>query len=222
MSLRAVLLGIVIALAAPAARAEVLVFAAASLKEPLDAIAAQFDGVVVSYGGSGTLARQVSLGAPADIVLLANSEWMDVLVSGQHVDNESVVEFASNRLVLIGQKGTAPLVLESFSLMNALGDGRIAVGLTQAVPAGIYAKAGLVARGQTPLGIVYRTDTRVSDAIVELAEFPLASHPPIQYRGALIDAENDEASSVLAFLTSEEGQLAIASFGFLPPLDAVQ
>jgi molybdate transport system substrate-binding protein len=247
MNLRAVLLGIVITLAAPAARAEVLVFAAASLKEPLDAIAAQFDDVVVSYGGSGTLARQVSLGAPADIVLLANSEWMDVLVSGQHVDNESVVEFASNRLVIIGQNGAEPLVLESVSLMNALGDGRIAVGLTQAVPAGIYAKAGLqslglwdatkdrlaevdsvrsalalVARGQTPLGIVYRTDTRISDAIVELAEFPLASHPPIQYRGALIDAENDEASSVLAFLTSEEGQLAFASFGFLPPLDAVQ
>ncbi|MEO0905476.1 MAG: substrate-binding domain-containing protein, partial [Pseudomonadota bacterium] len=59
-------------LAVPTARADVLVFAAASLKEPLDQIAAQFEGVVVSYGGSGTLARQASLGAPADIVLLAN------------------------------------------------------------------------------------------------------------------------------------------------------
>jgi molybdate transport system substrate-binding protein len=80
----------------------------------------------------------------------------------------------------------------------------------------------LVARGQTPLGIVYRTDTRISDAVVELAEFPLASHPQIRYQGALIDPENDEASSVLTFLTGEHGQAAFASFGFLPPLDAVQ
>jgi len=247
MNLRAFLFGIIITLAAPAARAEVLIFAAASLKEPLDTIAARFDGVVVSYSGSGTVARQVSLGAPADIVLLANTNWMDVLVEGRHVAGYSVVDFASNRLVLIGQIGAEPITLQIAPLLDALGEGRIAVGLTEAVPAGIYAKAGLqslglwdvtkdrlaevdsvrsalalVARGQTPLGIVYRTDTRISDAVVKLAEFPLASHPPIRYQGALIDPENDEASSILAFLTSEEGQAAFASFGFLPPLYVAQ
>jgi molybdate transport system substrate-binding protein len=247
MNLRAVLFGIIFTLAAPAARAEVLIFAAASLKEPLDKIAVRFDGVVVSYGGSGALARQVSLGAPADIVLLANTDWMDVLVLGQHVDSESVVDFASNRLVLIGQKGAEPIALQIASLLDALGDGRIAVGLTEAVPAGIYAKAGLqslglwdvtkdrlaevdsvrsalalVARRQTPLGIVYRTDTRISEAVVEIAEFPLASHAPIRYQAALTDSENSEAGSVLAFLTGDEGQAVFAASGFLPPLDAAQ
>jgi len=80
----------------------------------------------------------------------------------------------------------------------------------------------LVARGQTPLGIVYRTDTRISEAVVETAEFPLASHPPIRYQAALTDPENSEASSVLAFLTVDEGQAVFAANGFLPPLDAAQ
>lgn len=234
-------------LAAPAARAEVLIFAAASLKEPLDAIAARFEDVVVSYGGSGTLARQVSLGAPADIVLLANTDWMDVLVSEQHVDAQTVVDFASNRLVLIGQKGVAPVMLAPEPMAQALGNGRIAIGLTEAVPAGIYGKAALqsmglwgttkdrlaevdnvrsalalVARGQTPLGIVYRSDTRISAEVIELAAFPAQSHPPIRYQGATTQAAKEEARAVLAFLTSEEGQAILAASGFLPPRGAAE
>ena len=247
MNLRTLLFGLALALAAPTARAEVLVFAAASLKGPMDQIAAQFDDVVVSYGGSGTLARQVSLGAPADLVLLANTDWMDVLIEGAHVDNGTVVDFASNRLVLIGPKGATPVALQADALRLALGEGRLAVGLTQAVPAGIYAKAALqslglwdaaqdrlaevdnvraalalVARGQTPLGIVYRTDTRVSDAVVELAAFPVQSHPPIRYLGALTKTGNADAQAVLDYLNSPEGQAILAEAGFLPPPDVAQ
>ena len=123
-------MSLILMLAAPAARAEVVIFAAASLKEPLDQIAAEFDDVVVSYGGSGTLARQVSLGAPADIVLLANTDWMDVLVDGGHVDGATVVDFASNRLVLVGAQGAVPVTLEADAITGALGEGRLAVGLT--------------------------------------------------------------------------------------------
>lgn len=247
MILRASLLAITTLVSASAARAEVLVFAAASLKEPLDQIAAQFDDVVVSYGGSGTLARQVSFGAPADLVLLANTAWMDALVEGAHVRPDSVVAFASNELVLIGQKGAAPVALEPEAMLAALGTGRLAVGLTEAVPAGIYAMAAmrslglwdalddrlaevdnvraalaLVARGQAPLGIVYQTDTRVSEAVAKLAAFPAESHPPIQYLGAVTARAEPSAPDVLDFIVSAEGQAIFAASGFLPPAKVLQ
>jgi molybdate transport system substrate-binding protein len=248
MTLRSILLAFSICTAAaPAARAEVLVFAAASLKEPLDRMGANFDDVVVSYGGSGTLARQVSLGAPADVVLLANADWMDVLVDEGHVLPDSVTDVASNRLVVIGQTGVAPFALDAASLNVALGDGRIAVGLTNAVPAGIYAKAALqelglwsevadhlaevdsvrsalalVARGQAPLGIVYQTDVRVSDAVVQLAVFPNDSHPPIRYLAALTSGASAEAAAFLTYISGEEGQSILADAGFLAPLEDPQ
>lgn len=239
----ATILAVILSLAAPALRADVLVFAAASLKEPLDRMAARFDGVVVSYGGSGTLARQVSLGAPADIVLLANDVWMETLIDGEHVVVQTVADFASNALVLIGVDGMKPLPLESEALDIALGDGRIAIGLTKAVPAGIYARAalqslglweafqhrlaevdnvrsalGLVIRGQTPLGIVYATDARISDAVVAVAIFPKESHPPIRYTGALTDDGNPEARAFLTYIAGPEGQAILAEAGFLPPV----
>jgi molybdate transport system substrate-binding protein len=247
MILRAFHLSIVLLLASGPVRADVLIFAAASLKEPVDQIAARFDDVVVSYGGSGTLARQISLGAPADIVLLANTDWMNVLVDGDHVVPESVAAFASNRLVLIGGQGASAVALEPAPLLAALGDGRIAVGLTEAVPAGIYAKSGLqslglwelsqdrlaevenvraalmlVARGQAPLGVVYQTDMAISDAVSTLAVFPSDSHPPIRYLGALTGRMNANATTVLDFILSPEGQSIFAVSGFLPPAEIMQ
>ncbi|HEV8035615.1 molybdate ABC transporter substrate-binding protein [Yoonia sp.] len=244
MRLHALIIGIYLTLAAPAARAEVLIFAAASLKEPMDRIAAQFDGVVVSYGGSGTMARQVSFGAPADIVLLANTDWMDVLVAGDHVQAESVFDFASNRLVMIGPEGAAPVPLTSEAILDALGAGRMAVGLTQAVPAGIYAKAALqslglwevtqgklaeadnvhaalalVARGQAPLGIVYQSDTRITKDVTQVALFPADSHPPIRYVGALTNNADVAAQDVLTYLRGPQGQAILAEAGLLPPVD---
>ncbi len=240
-------LAFVFAFFAQVAWAEVLVFAAASLKEPLDRIAAQFGDVVVSYGGSGTLARQVSLGAPADVVLLANVAWMDVLVDGKHVQPASTVDFASNRLVVIGPAGAGPLALDPITLDQDLGTGRIAVGLTEAVPAGIYAKAALrslglwdavrdhlaevdsvrsaltlVIRGQVPLGVVYQTDVRISDAITQRAVFPSESHPPIRYVGAVAHGADPEAEAFLSYMTATEGQAILAEAGFLPPLDSPQ
>lgn len=244
MTLRALLIGIIFTLTAPPLRAEVLIFAAASLKEPVDRIAAQFDDVVVSYGGSGTMARQITFGAPADIVLLANTDWMDVLVAGGHVQADSVVDFASNRLVMIGRAGAAPVTLTPDAVLGALGSGRIAVGLTEAVPSGIYAKAALqslglwdatadklaevdnvraalalVARGQVPLGIVYQSDTRITGDVVEVALFPAESHPPIRYVAALSNHADTQAQAVLAYLHGPEGQTILAAAGLLPPVD---
>ena len=98
-------------LAGPALGDPVVVFAAASLKGPLDLIAAEADDVVVSYGGSGAIARQILQGAPADLVLLANIDWMDVLTTADVV--EEADDFASNTLVLIG---AAPATVELANL----------------------------------------------------------------------------------------------------------
>ena len=125
------------AIAPIAARADLLVFAAASLKEPLDRIAADYGDVTVSYGGSGALARQVMLGAPADVVLLANETWMEALAEAGAVRADGVREFASNRLVMIGAKGSGALPLEAAAIDARRAGGRIATGLTSAVPAGI-------------------------------------------------------------------------------------
>jgi molybdate transport system substrate-binding protein len=225
------------------AKAEVVVFAAASLKEPVDALAASLGNVVVSYGGSGTLARQVSFGAPADVVLLANVDWMDFLKDGEHVLAESIADIASNRLVLIGAADMPDVALDLGAIQTVLGDGRIAIGLTRAVPAGIYAKAALVslglwdglephlaeaesvrsalalvARGQAPLGIVYQTDVRVSDAVRQVAVFPAGSHPDIRYQGALTNDASPEAAAFLAALIGPAGQAHLVDAGFLPPL----
>lgn len=229
-----------------AARAEVVVFAAASLKEPVDALAATFDDVTVSYGGSGTLARQVSLGAPVDVILLANPDWMAFLAEDAHVKMSSVTDFASNRLVVVGPHDAEDVALETEAILSALGQGRLAVGLTNAVPAGIYAKAALqslglwgtlsphlaevdnvrsalalVMRGQTPLGIVYQTDVRISDQVRAVAIFPDQSHPPIRYQAALVVA-SPETEAFLTALTSAQGQALLAEAGFLPPLADAQ
>jgi len=241
MILRAVFLACIITLAAKSARAEVLVFAAASLKEPLDRIAAQFGGVVISYGGSGTLARQISLGAPADVVLLANAAWLDVLTENGDISPDSVGDFASNRLVMIGQSGSEAVTLDAATISNVLGDGRIAVGFTQAVPAGVYAKEALqtldlwdqlqerlaetdsvraalalVARGQAPFGIVYGTDVAISADVTQVAIFPSASHSPIRYVGALTPDSTDDAAAFWAYVRGSDGQTILAEAGFLP------
>ena len=199
--------------------------------------------MTVAYGGSGTLVRQVSLGAPADVVLLANVDWMDFLKAEGHVRAGSATDFASNALVLIGPAAMEEVPLTSEGLDAALAGGRIATGLTDSVPAGIYARAALerlglwddmadrlaevdnvrnalalVARGQAPLGIVYATDARVSDAVHILARFPDDSHPPIRYLGAVTPDAPDQAQAFLDFVAGPEGRAALRAAGFLPPI----
>ncbi|WP_342078372.1 molybdate ABC transporter substrate-binding protein [Yoonia sp. SS1-5] len=226
-----------------AATAEIVVFAAASLKEPIDALAAEFGDVSVSYAGSGKIARQVGQGAPADLVLLANADWMDVLVETNALEPDSVADIASNALVLIGPRDAGDVLLHGYGMASALGDGRLAVGLTDAVPAGIYAKAALtslnmweplshrlaevdsvraalnlVARGETPLGVVYQTDAGVTDAVRIVARFPTDSYPPIRYVGAVTAGADPQASAFLDFLTGAAGQATLQEAGFLPPI----
>ena len=222
-------------LGTPVAADPVVVFAAASLKEPLDVLAAQMD-VVVSYGGSGALARQIMLGAPADVVLLANDAWMQDLIAAGLVTD--VADFASNSLVLIGPAKASDVALAD--LPSVLGDQKIAMGFTRAVPAGIYGRMAfehlalwpavsanvvevdnvrsalvLVARAEAAFGVTYATDTRVTDAVRILAQFAPETHPPVRYTGGQVS--NDPA--VKAFwdlVQSDAGQAVFAQVGFLP------
>ena len=206
--IKGLVLACAVALWACAPNAEPLrVFAAASLQGPLDAVAEMWEGPVsISYGGSGTMARQLAQGAPADAIILANTAWADWLLT-QPVDLRESRTLLSNSLVIIGQNGNAPLPDGSAdTVLDRLGNGRLAMGHHLSVPAGIYAKGwldsigawnklqphlaetenvraalALVARGETPLGIVYASDAQASDAVDVLYPIPDDAHPKISY-----------------------------------------
>lgn len=135
------------------APAAVTVFAAASLKESLDAIGADWtrrsgQKVVISYAGSSALARQIEQDAPADIFIPADREWMDYLESRKRIDSASRFDLVANRLVLIAPRGS-PVRSVSLSSVaafsHALSGGRLAVAETSSVPAGRYARQSLMA-----------------------------------------------------------------------------
>ena len=233
---------------APVAQArDLVVFAAASLKNVLDDAAYAFETergtpVAISYSGSAALARQIQQGAPADIYISANMEWMDLLEEDALIRPASRAVLAGNRLVLIGEApGELPLTEDS--LRSALaGNERLAMGQVSAVPAGIYGKAALdamnlwglvsasivqtdnvraalrlVALGEAQLGIVYATDAGVDAGAHILAEFPSETHPPILYPAAITaDSIHADANEFMAFLRSGEGQQIFAAHGFLP------
>lgn len=235
-------------LAAPVRAEQVVVFAAASLANALDAVAEDFEAetghdVVIAYGGSAIMAQQIRQGAPAHLFISANPDWMDVLEREGLIREGSRSDLLSNRLVLIGAgAGLAPLDPRQAPDIMALlgGEGRLALGLPDAVPAGQYARAALqfygqwgalssrlapadnvraalmlVALGEAPLGIVYATDARASDAVSVLWTFPEGSHPPIRYPVAEI-AENplDIASVWRRYLNGPVARAHFEAEGF--------
>ena len=232
--------------AAQQARADNLtVFAAASLKNALDDISAKWKDsgagtVGASYASSSTLAKQIEQGAPADVFISADIQWMD------YVSKKSLVEtphnLLGNRLVLIAAKDNL-LTLEikpGLKLAEVLGDGRLAVGDPSNVPAGIYAKEALtklkiwdevqpklapaadvraaltlVSRGEAPLGIVYETDAKVDPKVRIVAVFPEDSHKPIVYPVAVVKtSKNPDAAKFVAFLSGPEAKEIFVKYGF--------
>jgi molybdate transport system substrate-binding protein len=226
----------------------VTVYAAASLKEALDELARRFEAqgggrVVVSYGGSAMLARQIEKGAPAELFISADLEWMDYLAARRLIRAESRGNLLSNRLVLVAPAGskTTLAVNPKFPLAAALGNGRLALADPDHVPAGKYARAALdalevwndvaarlaraenvraalalVARGEAPLGIVYRTDARAEPRVRVVAEFPETLHPPIIYPAALVAGERSQAGAqaFLRYLRSPSARGVWERHGF--------
>lgn len=230
------------------ARADHLtVFAAASLRTALDEIADAFTQttdhtVAISYAGTSVLARQISLGAPADVFLSASTDWMNWLEARGAIDANSRVDIARNRIVLIAHGTDAvPVPLSSDTLDAQLGTSRIAMALVEAVPAGIYGKAALshfkvwdrvapqvaqtdnvraalalVASGAVPFGIVYATDARAEPRIRVLATFPDISHPDIRYPAAVIKHRTSPAAQeFLDHLRAPSARAVLRAQGFV-------
>lgn len=212
---------------------QVTVFAAASLQTALDAIAARYQTetgstVVISYAGTSALARQIEQGAPADIFISADLEWMDYVAQRNLIRADTRINLLGNRLVLIGpREGTIPVeITPALDLAGMLAGGRLAVADTASVPAGRYARAALeslglwpsveaqlaqaenvraalalVARGEAPLGIVYYTDANAEREVRVVGVFPEETHPPILYPAAALTT-NPTADQFLAYLRS--------------------
>ncbi|MBB6600071.1 molybdate ABC transporter substrate-binding protein [Luteimonas sp. MC1825] len=225
------------------------VFAASSLQESIDDAANAYrratgQPVRVSYAASPALARQIARGAPADVFVSADLDWMDVLQAQGLVDTTSRSALLGNALVLIAPaRGAArPVTLgRGTDLLPLLGErGRIALGLPDSVPAGKYARAAfqslgmwdalqprvagtvnvraalmLVARGEAPLGVVYASDARVEPRVRVLATFPAALHPPIVYPVARVAASrHPHAAAFVRWLHTPPARAIFARHGF--------
>ncbi|MBW4710017.1 molybdate ABC transporter substrate-binding protein [Roseobacter sp. YSTF-M11] len=213
------------ALGPGSARADdVTVFAAASLKTALDAIAGAFEAdtghvVTVSYAGTPVLARHIALGAPADIFISANPDWMDWAEARGSLVPQSRQDLLTNDLVLIAHGTDEAVDLKPSALVARLGDARIAMALVDAVPAGIYGKSALsyfgvwhmletrivqtdnvraalalVALGEAKFGVVYKSDAIAEPRVSVIATFPPSSHPQITYPAALIEGRDTPAA----------------------------
>ena len=245
-----VALAIVSGLSSPAAFAEekaLTIFAAASMKNALDDIDAAYTAktgirVVASYAASSALAKQIEQGAPADVFMSADTDWMDYAISKKTIQESTRVNLLGNSIVLIAPKDSTidhVAIEPGFDLAKLAGYGKIATGDVIAVPVGKYAKAALeklgawqaaepkfamaesvraaltlVARGEASLGIVYATDARVEPGVKIVGSFPADSHPAIIYPVAATTTAKAEASDYLAFLRSSAAKTIFEKYGF--------
>ncbi|WP_439629673.1 molybdate ABC transporter substrate-binding protein [Shinella sp.] len=235
-------------LALPAAAAEkVTVFAAASLKNALDAANAAWsketgNETTVSYAASSALAKQIEAAAPADLFISADLAWMDYVAEKKLIKDDTRVNLLGNRIVLVAPKDKASTVeiKEGFDLAGLVGDGKLAMGAVETVPAGKYGKAALeklgvwssvegkvagaesvraalalVSRGEAPYGIVYQTDAAADPGVAVVGTFPEDSHPPIIYPVAILnESKSAAAAAYLDFLKSEKAAPFFTEQGF--------
>lgn len=199
--------------------------------------------VILSFASSSKLARQIENGAEANIFISANQKWMDYLEEKNVILKDSRINLVANKLVMIAPETSkvSRVNLVDPSWVGLLGDSYLAVGDPDAVPAGKYAKDALtylkewnlvkdkLARGQnvrvalayvereeSPLGIVYSTDAKMSKKVKVVATFPQDSHPEILYPASLVRGQdNAESRAFLVYLHSQEGKRIFANYGFI-------
>jgi len=225
---------------------QITVFAAASLTNALAEIETEFEAatghdLVVSLAGSSALARQIQQGAPADIFISASTDWMDTVEADGLVEEGTRVDLLGNSIVLVAHGATAPVEIgPELDLAGLLGDGRLAMALVDAVPAGIYGKAALeslglwdaveaqvaqadnvraalafVATGEAPYGIVYATDAAAEPDVTVVGTFPADTHPPIVYPVAdLATRATPAEAEFLDYLRGPEARAAFERQGF--------
>jgi len=225
----------------------ITVFAAASMKNALDDVNAAFlkatgIRIVTSYAASSALARQIEQGAPADIFVSADLDWMNYAASKKIINDDTRVNLLGNKLVLIAPKDSKIADMQigpGFDLAMLIGDGRIATAEVTSVPVGKYAKSALknlgiwasierkfamadnvraalalVGRGEAVLGIVYETDAKAEPGVKIVGEFPVDSHPNIVYPAAATVSARPEAMAYLTFLRSGTAKAVFEHHGF--------
>lgn len=244
-----VAVGLTAACVSQARAQSLIVFAAASLKNALDDVEIAYrkhsgEKASIVYASSSALARQIESGAPADIFISADLDWMDYAENRNLVRIGSRVNLLRNEIVLIApaQSKAALTIGPRFPLARLLGDGRLAMGDPDHVPAGKYGKAALealevwpsvadkiargenvraalnfVSRGEAPFGIVYRTDAAADRNVRVVGAFPASSHPPIVYPAALLaGGKSPGAGKFFLFLKSPEAANVFRKHGFVP------
>jgi len=247
LSLLAVVAAVLSTGATEAQEKTLTVFAAASMKNALDDINAAFrkaTGIkaITSYGASSALARQIEQGAPADIFISADLDWMAYSARNKHIKDDTRVNLLGNRLVLIAPKDSKTdnvAIDPGCDLAKLVGEGRIATGEVTSVPVGKYAKTALeklglwasvekkfamadnvraalalVARGEAALGIVYETDAKVEPGVKIVGIFPPDSYPPIVYPVTATANARPEALAYLNFLHSGAAKAVFERYGF--------
>jgi len=230
-----------------AARAETLtVFAAASLKGALDANVNAYqakngDRIVVSYAASSALAKQIEAGAPADLFISADLDWMDYLEQRKLIRADTRRNLLRNRLVLIAPAGSnvSVNIAPGFPIAKLLGGGRLAMANPDSVPAGKYGKASLaalgvwkdveskvaaaenvraalalVSRAEAPLGIVYSTDAAAEPRVKVAGTFPENTHPPIIYPIAVTASGKAASGAFEDWLGGSEARKIFGKYGF--------
>ena len=241
---------LLVALAAYPAERALTVFAASSMTDVMEDVGKLYTAqtgtpVRFSFAASSALARQVESGAPADVFVSADQEWMNYLASRGLIQPLTRRDIVANALVLVAPQGSdlQLKIARDFALADALGpNGRIATGDPASVPVGRYARSALtslgvwqsvaarlipadnvrtalnfVARGEAPLGIVYTTDARVEPKVRIVDVFPPGSHEPITYPAAALAKAAPEAAGFVRFLDSAAARAVFERAGFARP-----
>jgi len=195
-----------------------------------------------SYEASSALAKQIEAGAPADVFISADLRWMDYASERRLIKPDTRFNLLGNKLVLIAPQESKLDHVDigrGFDIAKLAGDGRIAVADVKAVPAGLYAKAALeklgawtaaepklaqaenvratlafVARGETPIGIVYETDAKIEPKVKIVGVFPDDSYPPVTYPVAATATAKDSAARFLNFLHTSTAKAIFERYGF--------
>ena len=223
----------------------VLVFAAASLTDPVTELAARFEDDTgiradLNFGGSNALARQIEAGAPADLFLSAGASPVELLVEEGLAGESDVRELMGNELVVVTRLDGVQV--ESLESLKGERFTRVTVVDPGLGPAGRYAEQALraagsweellpkvvlasdvraalsyVEAGNADAGIVYRTDAETMPELSVAYAVPPELHSPIRYLGVVLDGgdRSEEASRMLEFLTSEDAVGEFLEFGFL-------
>jgi molybdate transport system substrate-binding protein len=183
---------------------DVIVFAAASLKNALDAVNDAWQKETgkrakISYASSSALAKQLEQDAPAQIFISADLDWMDYVAQRNLIRPESRANLLGNRIVLIAPKDKAQAIdiKPGFDLAKVLGGGRLAMANVDAVPAGKYGKAAL-----EKLGVWASVADKVAQAE--------------NVRAALLLVSRGEAPAGIVYQTDAAADPNVAIIGSFP------